>query len=81
MLSNYVDFCENMESIQHDLELINSLLQLGVDTLSHHAIPDLHHLKQALQFAADKAWEQNQNAKQLAERLQHTFSQLQEVAV
>ncbi|WP_020396615.1 hypothetical protein [Thiolinea disciformis] len=73
------EYHRNAGTLHSELELINSLLQLAADTLAHHAIIEVDHVRQALQFAANKAWEQSQSAKKLAADLHDHYVQAQGV--
>jgi len=58
-----------VDDIARELEIIHSIIQLSVDTLAHHSIVEVDHARLALQFAADKAWENLCNAQALAAQL------------
>lgn len=61
------------ELIYEDLELINNLLWLSIDTLDNHQISELSHVRYALLLASERAWEKMTTAKQLQDELYQEF--------
>lgn len=73
MKSLSVERYSQAELIHDDLELINNLLLLSLDTLERHQISELSHVSYALFLATERAWAQMAAAKQLQDELYQEY--------
>ncbi len=67
-----------LEQIHDELELVNSMLWLSIDSLEHHNVCELSHVKQALFFSTERIWEQMKAAKQLHQEAYQEFLESQQ---
>lgn len=63
----------NAEHIADELALTQSFIQAAADALQLLAVPELEHVRQILQFTANKLWENAKHAKALQVDLHQEF--------
>lgn len=61
------------EHIADELDLTHAFIQAAADAVQLLGVPELSHVRQILQFSAEKLWENTQRAKALQVDLHQEF--------